>query len=116
MKKKKENKIITAALFFLRRACWKEKFFVGSYWETNDRIKEWIKNSPVIVLRLKRDKTTFVDFDTNNKEEMKMVRSVRIKNKEAEKQRSVHVVYVQDNAYTRMLGYKETIDHLRLLM
>jgi len=101
-------------LYWLRRLCWKDKYFVGTYWSTNDDIKTWMRNEPVIVLRVIRENTEFIDFDLGNKDRVQLARSVRVKNKQAMKQRKVHVIYVEDNAYTRLLGYKETIEHRAL--
>jgi len=101
-------------VYWLRRVMWKDKYFVGTYWTTNDEIKTWVKNQPVIVLRVIREATIFVDFDQGNKEAIRAAKSVVVKNKQAMKQRKVHVIYVEDNAYTRLLGYKETIEHRAL--
>lgn len=101
-------------VYWLRRVFWKDKYFVGTYWETNNQIKTWVANEPVLILRVIRENTIFVDFDQKNKEVIQVAKSVRVRNKQADKQRRVHVIYVEDNAFTRMIGYKETVEHKAL--
>lgn len=109
-----KESIKARALNILRRMCWKDKYFVGTYWDTEAQLRAWVKNNPVIVLRKIRENVEFVDYDVKNTERLSLAKSVRVRNKQANKQRRVHVIYVEDNAYTKLLGYNKTKEHLTL--
>lgn len=114
-----DNKTYKFILNYFRKLAWKDKSFVGGYWDNKARIKEFAMNRNIICLHVEsyNDKNfvanSFSDDPLLNKKITELRRLAKLKGDKL-LQASV-LYYVNDNIYTRnVLGYSETFEHARI--
>lgn len=102
----------------VRLSLMKREYFYGTYAENLINIKRFVIENDLIVVHIHNEKLSMTITNPNtgdaDADKVLIKEQVRVHSRELRKKHKSFIVYVSDNGFTRLLGFKRGMENMAL--